>query len=241
MLYILHGDDFLKRAKKLDEMVSFFLTKRPNTSFAKVNTETFGSYSLDELAEDQGLFENKCVVVLDGIFENKENKEIVLKKLGELGKSNNVFVINERALGKGDLTALEKHSEKIQEFVLKEKPVKAEFNIFSLSDAIGSRDKKRAWTLYLRALENGSEPEEIHGTIFWAVKNMALVKDAKQSTAESTGLKPFVLSKAKASSSNYSKKELNDFSSRLVSLYHDSHRGTGDFSTGLEKLILETL
>lgn len=241
MLYTLYGDDFIKRAKKLDEMVQFFLTKRPNTSFAKINADNFANYSLDELAQDQGLFENKCVVVLDGIFENKETKEILLKKLDSLGKSNNVFVINERSLGKGDTTLLEKHSEKTQEFLLKEKPAKAEFNIFALSDAIGSRDKKRAWTLYLRALENGSEPEEIHGTIFWAVKNMALVKDAKLPTAESTGLKPFVLSKAKSSSNNYSKKELSDFSSRLVSLYHDSHRGIGDFSTGLEKLILETL
>jgi DNA polymerase III delta subunit len=241
MLYVLHGSDFVKRGKKLDEMVQFFLTKKPNTSFAKVNAGDFSNYSLDELAGGQGLFENKCVVVLDGIFENKETKEIILKKLDSLGKSNNVFVINERALLKGDLAALLKHSEKIQEFLLKEKMARPEFNIFSLSDAIGARDKKRAWTLYLRALENGSEPEEIHGTIFWAVKNMALVKDAKQPTAESTGLKPFVLGKAKSSANNYSKKELNDFSSRLVSLYHDSHRGIGDFSAGLEKLILETL
>ncbi|MFA5841648.1 MAG: hypothetical protein WC835_01630 [Candidatus Paceibacterota bacterium] len=241
MLYVLYGDDFSKRARKLDEMVQFFLTKKPNTSFAKINTETFPNYSLDELALDRGLFENKCVVVLDGIFENKETKEIILKKLSALGESDNVFVINERSLGKGDIAALTKHSEKTQEFLLKEKAARPEFNIFSLSDAIGARDKKRAWTLYLRALENGLEPEEIHGTIFWQVKNMALVKDAKQPTAESTGLKPFVLSKAKSSSNNYSKKELQDFSSRLVSLYHDSHRGIGDFSAGLEKLILETL
>ncbi len=241
MLYILHGDDFAKRGKKLDELVRFFLGKKPNTTLVKVGSDTFLNYNLDELAEGQGLFEQKCVVVLDGLFENKEVKEVLVKKLKILSESDNVFIVNERTLGKGDLTLVQKSAEKIQEFTSKEKAVKPAFNIFSLADAVGGREKKRAWTLYIKAIENGSEPEEIHGTIFWTVKNMGLVKGAKQPTAESTGLKPFVLTKAKVFSDNYSKEELNKFSSRLISLYHDSHRGIGDFSVGLEKLILETL
>lgn len=241
MLYVLHGDDFAKRGKKLDELVQFFLGKKPNTTFIKVKAENFDSYNLDELAEDQGLFEQKCVVLIEGLFEDKEIKEVLIKKLQVLSKSGNIFILNERILSKGDLSVINKNSEKVQEFLLKEKMAQAPFNIFSLADAVGGREKKRAWTLYLKALENGSEPEEIHGTIFWAVKNMGLVKNASMVTAEDTGLKPFVFTKAKVFSDNYSKEELNNFSSRMVSLYHDSHRGLVDFSVGLEKLILETL
>lgn len=241
MLYVLHGSDFAKRGKKLDELVSFFLSKKPNTTFVKVKPENFASYNLDELAEDQGLFEQKCVVLLEGLFEDKEIKEVLIKKLPTLAKSGNFFILNESALGKGGLSVINKNAEKVQEFLAKEKAVKPPFNIFSLADAVGGREKKRAWTLYLKALENGSQPEEIHGTIFWQVKNMSLVKNASKATAEDTGLKPFVFTKAKVFADNYSKEELNNFSSRLVSLYHDSHRGMGDFSIGLEKLILEVL
>ena len=241
MLYILHGGDFKKRGGKLNELIAFSLGKKPNTAFLKVGADNFGSYDLDELSLGQGLFEQKCVVVLDGLFGDAEAREVLLKKLPELADSKNVFVVNERTLGKGDLSALKTHAEKTQDFLEEEKFVKTDFNIFSLADAVGGRDKKRAWTLYLRALSRGFEPEEIHGTIFWQVKNMLLVKGARNPTAETTGLKPFVLSKAKLSCENYSKEELRKFSSHLVSLYHDSHRGLGDFSVGLEKLLLETL
>ncbi len=241
MLYVLHGDDFKRRAGKLEEMVSFFLGKNPNTSFVKVRAENFAAYDLDELALGQGLFAQKCVVVLDGLFENKEIKEAVAGKLPSLASSGNIFIVNERLLSKTDLSALEKRADKAQVFSAKEKTIRPAFNIFSLADAVGGRDKRRAWTLYLRAIENGSEPEEIHGTIFWQIKNMLLVKETARPTALTTGLKPFVLTKAKAFSDNYSKDELKHLSSRLVSLYHDSHRGIGDFSIGLEKLLLESL
>lgn len=241
MLYILHGNDFNKRAKKLEELIGFFLAKKPGTTLSKINPENFARYDLGELAEGQGLFVQKCVVVLDGLLEDKEIKEIFLGKLKEMAESNNVFVVNERVLGKGDLSALVKKAEKVQEFLLEEKSMRPAFNIFSLSDAVGGREKRRAWALFLRAVENGSNPEDIHGAIFWQIKSMLLVKDAKQSTPESTGLKPFVFTKAKAFAGNYSKEELRGLSSRLVALYHDSHRGIGDFSVGLEKLILEAL
>lgn len=241
MLYILHGDDYKKRGAKLGELVSFFLGKKPDTALVKISPENFARYDLDELALGQGLFEQKSVVVLDSLLENKEIKEAVLEKIPALASSDNIFIINERILGKGDLAALGKKAGKTQGFLIKEKPAKPTFNIFSLADAVGGRDKKRAWATLLRAFERGMEPEEIHGTLFWAVKNMLLVKEAKQATAESTGLKPFVLMKARSFSENYSKDELRNFSSRLVALYHDSHRGLGDFSVGLEKLILETI
>lgn len=241
MLYILHGDDFIKRTKKLEDLVGFFMTKKPGTPLLKINAENFSQYNLEEIAVGRGLFEQKCVVVLDGLLEVKEIKELFLDQLKTLAESENFFVVNERTPGKVDLSVLIKKAEKVQGFSLKGNTTRPSFNIFSLSDAIGGREKKRAWALFLRAVESGSEPEEIHGTIFWQIKSMLLIKEARQPTPESTGLKLFVLSKAKSFADNYSRGELHKISSRLVALYHDSHRGIGDLSVGLEKLILEAL
>jgi len=241
MLYVLHGENFRGRADKLDELVSFFLAKKPNTALVKINQENFPQFNLDELCLTRGLFEQRSVVVLHDLISVPEIKEALLEKIPAVSESENIFILSEYSIGKGDESFLKKHAEKIQEFSSEEKPAPARFNVFTLADAVGLRDKKRAWVALLKAFENGLEPEEIHGTLFWQVKNMALVKEVKEATAESTGLKPFVLSKAKAFSGNYSNDELRGFSSRLVSLYHDSHRGMGDFAVGLEKLILETL
>lgn len=241
MLYVLYGSDFEKKAKKLNELVNFFLSKKPDASVSKISSDNFSKYNLEEMARGQGLFSEKSINVIDGILESKENKEFLFDKLDSLKDSPNIFIISERAIGKTDLTALTKKAEKVQEFDAVKIEKKPDFNIFSLADAIGMRDKKRAWTLLLRAFENGMEPEEIHGTVFWQFKNLLAVKNGGGTSAADMGMKPFVYTKAKSFSGNYSKEELENISLKLVSLYHDSHRGRTDFSAGLEQLILSAI
>lgn len=241
MLYVLHGQDYKKRGRKLNELADFFISKSPDAVLVRVTPENLSRHDFNELAQGRGLFSERSVIILDGLLEEKENKEDLFNKIDLISASSNIFVVNERSIGKADEALLKKRAEKIQIFEQTQKYERSRFNIFSLAEAFGMRDKKRAWTIFLRAIENGSEPEEIHGTIFWQLKTILLVKSAERTTVETTGLKPFVLAKAKTFANNFSKEELHNISSRLVSLYHDSHRGRGDFSIGLEKLILETL
>ena len=113
---------------------------------------------------------------------------------------------------------------------------KDEFKIFALTDALGARDKKALWTLYRKAVELGKVPEEIHGILFWQVKSMVLA--ARSKSAGEAGLNPFVYGKAKRYAENYSGDELKAMLEKLVTIYHDSHRGVCDFETAMEIFLL---
>jgi len=236
MIYFLYGHDRQKAREKANALKDSLLKKKPNASFYRIESDNWNEAELDNLIEGQGLFEAKYIVLFDYTFENEEAKERILLKLDEIAASEHVFIFLEEKLDKESLKALEKKAEKTQEFEAKEEKAKPEFNIFGLSDALGRRDKKNLWILYLQALKNGSAPEEIHGTLFWQIKSMNLATQA--TTAAESGLKPFVFSKAKGFAKNYSKEELKNLSSKLVEIYHEAHRGSYELQSALEQLIL---
>jgi len=238
MIYVFYGTDTITARKKMRGLVDALLLKKPDASHVRMTADTFDSETLGALIVSTGLFSSRAIVELDQIFENKEAKEAFEKKLEDCVTSHNIFVILEGDLGKTDVSLLKKHAEKIQEFqvVLRDVKKKIEFNAFALSEALGRRDKKTLWTLYVEALSKGLAPEEIHGTLFWQVKAMLLARESR--TPEEAGLKPFPFSKSKTFAKNFSPDELAALSGRLVSLYHDAHRGLTDFEIGLEKFIL---
>jgi uncharacterized protein YdaT len=65
---------------------------------------------------------------------------------------------------------------------------------------------------------------------------MIVARDA--SNAASSGLSPFVYSKAKKHAENYSKEELSKLLEDLIIIYHDAHRGVVDAELGVEKVML---
>jgi DNA polymerase III delta subunit len=248
MIYFLYGNDWEKARKKLNELLDILAKKKPNASLFKMDDETWSEAQFEELLGGQGLFEKKYIVVFDKVFTNKEAKESVLEKLKELKDSENVFLFLEEKVDKPTLSRIEKVAEKVQSFEkIGEKgrqfgleggkffPI-SEFNIFSISDAFGRRDKKDLWILFRKACERNIAPEEIHGLIFWQLKNMAIVKQLK--TPVSSGLKPFVFQRASSFAKNYSDDEIRKISSELANIYHNSRRGLADFETALEMFIL---
>ena len=174
---------------------------------------------------------------MDMIFRNKEAKESVMDRLKEIGESESIFVFLEADLNKTDLKAFEKTAEKIQEYPLKDLPVKKQdFNIFSLTDALGERNKKRLWVLYQKALRAGKEPEEIHGILFWQLKAMSLAESSPG--AKEAGLNPFVYQKSKKFLAGFGGAVLESALTNFVSLYHDSRRGDHELEEGIEQFIL---
>ena len=105
--------------------------------------------------------------------------------------------------------------EKFEEPVVKQTP---KINIFNLADAFSNKDKMGAWVIYRQAISLGVSPEEICGVLFWKVKNM-MMNNAK----------------------NFSKIELQNLSSKLTDIYHNSHSGNIDFTIALEEFILSSL
>ena len=241
MIYLLYGSDTEKARTKLHELVAGLIKKKPDASHTVLSDESFSENILEEYMGGAGLFSQKMIVEALNVFRNKDAKEIIVKKLKEIKESENIFVFLEGELDKKTLEKFEKNSEKIQEFAEArprgEASPRLEFNIFSLTDTLGRRDKKNLWVLYTKAKMEEKADEEIHGILFWQVKSMLVASKSK--SASEAGLKPFVYDKSRQMASNFKAGELEKTSMKLVSMYHDAHRGICDFSDALEKFILE--
>ena len=236
MLYFLYGTDTEKAREKARELLETLQKKKPDAAVFRIEPEKWGEVHLEELIGGQGLFSQKLVIFADKLFENEEARVAIEKNLEKIGTSENIFIFLERKVAKPFLLAIAEVAKKVQEFPSREREKKPEFNIFSLTDAFGRRDKKKLWVLYQKALQTEAVPEEIHGILSWQLKSMLLVAEAK--TAGEAGVAPFVFTKAKNFLKNYSVPELQTLSSKLVRMYHDAHRGIHDFEIALERLIL---
>ncbi|MDP6387913.1 MAG: hypothetical protein QGG63_01390 [Candidatus Pacebacteria bacterium] len=236
MIYLLYGTDTIESRKKLHTLLNSMFVKKPDASFIRVDTENFDEERITEFIGGQGLFKNKYVIVFDNLFEEKQMKDAILKKLKEISQSQNIFIFLEEKLNKTELNRFKKYAEKIQKFSKKSIVEKKKFDIFSLTNAFGRRDKKGLWVLYQKAKLNNVSDEEIHGILFWQIKSIILSLNA-QSAMES-GLNPFVFRKSFGFLKNYSESELKKFSNSLVSLYHDTRKGIHEMDTALERFIL---
>jgi DNA polymerase III delta subunit len=239
MIYLLHGTDVEKARTKTRELSDALHAKRPDAAFFRMDAEHWNPAELEEYCGGQGLFENKFIIVLDRLSENEEIAPQLIEKIELIAVSPNIFIVFEGKLNSEALAEFEKHAEKIQEFAqVTPKSVKFtdRFNVFSLAEALGNRDRKNLWLLYRRALDNEIAPEEIHGTLFWQAKSIALARASK--SASDAGMKDFPFNKAKGYARNFSETESSDLLSRLIRMSHDARRGMGDLGLALEELAL---
>lgn len=236
MLYYLKGKDSKKILDKAHAVARALLSKKPNSSVFNLSEENWSESLFSELLESQGLFEKRYIVFADRLFSNFG--EFLEDRIKEIKDSENVFLIIESLLSKKIDEKLTKYADKIDEVKSGKKDFKAEiFNIFSLTEALASRDKKKLWVLYNKARIGGIEAEEILPTLFWQIKTLLSVKLSKN--PESLGLKPFVLGKARRACQKWQDEELQNLLSKFVSIYHETRLGLIDFDTELEKTILE--
>jgi len=237
MIILLHGNNIEKSRIKLREIIASQVKKNTEATYYKIEPDTFNESEFDELVSSNALFQNAYIVVCDGILSAKLTSEKVIDRLKSMKDSVNVFIIVEEVLTKEILKKLEKVAEKIQESTntKKEKNKKIIFNVFALTDALGNKDKKELWVLYQKAVQSGSDPEEIHRLFLWQTKAMlaTYVSDANNS-----GLNHFVFKKAQGFTRNYLDKEVQKKSFELVALYHEARRGKVEFDIALEKFVL---
>ncbi len=238
MLYVIYGTDTHKARKKLHDLLDLAKKKRPDAELFKITTENWSEAQLDELLVSRGLFEQKYTVVLDNVFEKKDAKAFVLDRLEGIKNSEQIFLILESSVDAASLKKLEKFSEKVQEFDLPESVnKKGSLNIFSITNGLLERDKKKLWISYVDLLGRGAVAEEIHGILFWQLKNMLLASQAN--SASETGLSPFVYKNALTGSRKYKNEELRKMSTDLVDMTHRVRRGKGELEVMVEKWVLE--
>ncbi len=238
MLYLFHGTDTQASANKARALVKSLRTKRPDATFAEIDADHWSFSAIQEHAGGQGLFSSKYLILLDRVIENAEAKEQISKLTEMMKESENIFIILEGKLNAELKKSLEKNAEKVVTSDLKEAATNAkrDFNIFALGDALGERNSGRAWAIYRQAIDIGLETESILGTLFWQAKSIIVASEA--ASASASGLSPFVFSKSKKYAGNYSKEELNKLTERMISIYHDGHRGLVNMELAIEQLLL---
>lgn len=231
MLYVFTGNDLAKIGKARE---SFF---KKYSEFEIFNFDDL-NFNLEEFAtflSDGDLFSKKYLVCLNNVLETNFSGEI-LASLSKMEESKNVFIFTESSVTKSSEKELKANAAKYENF---EEPKRVErFNIFSITDAFGAKDKKSVWVLMQKALHEGVSAEEILNILIWQVKNLLLASSAKD--VKESGLAPFVFNKSKSYAKNFGQEELHDISTKLVTMFHESHLGL-ELEPNLELFILKSL
>jgi DNA polymerase III delta subunit len=242
MYYLFYGKDTAKSRKKIGETVSAFQKKNPHSNVFRLSADDFSQAAFLEYLSGQSLFSDKFLITLDGVLKIVDVREFVLKNLEAVSSSHNVFIFLEEELKKADLYEVSQFAEKVFKFDLDEKKKDGKgFNIFSIADTLGEKDKKKLWVIINKAERAGLSSEEIFWKLSWQVKNMLIAKAALKKgdwAVEKLKISPFVLAKSKKYSKNFTEDELETLFGKLVSLCHESRRGFSDFDTALEAFVL---
>lgn len=235
MIYFLHGTDTNKSRKKMHEILQTLSSKRPNSEVFKITNENWDRNQLEELFSSQGLFEQKYIVVLDSTFSNKEAKEYVVDNLEKMKETEHWFIILDGKVDAPTTKKIEKFAYKTQEFEKAEKKKDSPI-IFTITEKLLDRDRKKLWITFVDLTKKNIPAEEIHGLLFWAVKNMLIV--SKVDSQKDSGLAPYSYKTALSGARNYKTEELQKMSSQLVEMTHKVRSGEGNLDVMLEKWIL---
>ena len=187
--------------------------------------------SVNALIETRGLFTDKEVFFVDHVISELEPP--ILKDAKLLANSGNLIVFLEN-----EPTKTTEKLEKSAVHVFKAPARKEEkpFNVFSLTDALFEKDKKKLWLLYQRALLENLDPEfDVHRIFFWGVKMLALAK--KYGSAISAGISPFVYGKAKKGAGNFKEGDIEKISQELTHVVLRARAGE-EWEFLLERFVL---
>lgn len=229
MIYVFAGTDRDKIQKETESLKKEF----KSFDFVNFDSGSFSRETFSSISEANDLFANKYLVFLKEVFST-ENLSDSLEKLKS---SENIFVFIEEKLNKKEKDIFKKYTKNIFEFDKKETKGQ-KFNIFQITDAFSERDKKNTWVLIQKALKEGVSFEEILNILIWQTKNILISQ--RENSASASGLSPFVFSKAQKGSKNFSKEELQNFSRKFTSFFHESHLGL-DLGPNLELFLLKNL
>jgi hypothetical protein len=214
-----------------DEIRSFLNKKK----LVYKNIENVNSNSLEDLARQQGIFDESVNYLIFEYPKNKEEASILNSDfLNFLITSPHNFYFE-------CLCAKTSLPKKAQDFVIT-KDVKNSntvgkkgSDVFALSDAVFSGNVSKAWLVFNKLKNDKSIEsfEELHGTFLWAIKTILMSYD----TVAKKTISPFVLNKIYKFKSE--KSILVNYYEQALMLGINAHLGKVDFEKGFEKLILE--
>jgi DNA polymerase III delta subunit len=235
MLYLFHGSDTTQIHTKAHGLVEALKKKQPDAVHREFDMQTLSEDALKSVVNEQGLFVSKYIVRLRELCGDENGWDIVKEYLKDIAESPHIFIFSEGKLLAPVKKKLLKHADKVEEFEEKKK-IEKKFNVFLLTDAVAERNPKKSWVLYQGALQNGMAPEEIHGILFWQMKNIVSVRTAIN--PEEAGMKAFPFKKAQDALRLFGGDTAEHKMWELVGLYHQARQGKHDFGEATERWIL---
>lgn len=224
MLYFILGQD---GSKHIENIITDFKSKNTSGMIFTFDEDNFNDDSLKELIDSQNIFNDHSLVILRGLTDR------LVDNFNEMKKNDNLFVVWEL-----EYKDIDKISDQFDKVIISNpsKKTKDSFNIFSLQDAVGERDRKKLWLLYHQALDSGLEAEEIFWHINKPIRNILLLSliDKK----EKTDLHPFVIKKTNEFKKNFSIEDLKELLFNMTKIHIESRLGKIQLETSLEKFIL---
>lgn len=230
------GTDTIRARKAMNEYIETELSKqRVDTSTIdriRFTSESWSSDAYEHALGATSLFGSAQVIILDGV---DEHARIDMKDVLERARDTQTLCTY---IGDPDASTIELIKEYSMEVFVFALPVqkKQDTAVFAFSDAVGIRDKKKAWLLFEGLAEKGAVAEEIHGTLFWLFKNIKIVHDGL--SEKESGLHSFVYKKALSHAKKYSPEDVNMKLTQLVNIYAAARRGEQELMIGLERFVL---
>ncbi len=237
MLTVLVGQHVDARAKRLEIILAG--EREDGADIVVYNDVNFNKEEIIFSAQSVSLFGKKNTFVLSGIYDNTDIRPYLENILSELSDSSEHFIISEKSLLAPFLKKVTNLGAKIEKFDDGKVDKKETFNVFALTDSYCDKKRSMTWAIYRVGISAGLDAYELHGKIFWAVKNMILTK--KTVTAVEAGLHPFVYAKTKKSAEKFTLEELQKSLIALTVLFHENMFGGINMETSLETFILESL
>ena len=233
MIQLFIGEDTQKARKEAREIFDSYRYDNPDALISRFDDVTFDYDMAQDAFISENLFGGANLLYFDGILDHPLGESFYRNFITE---TTHIVVIREKELPKDLLLFFQRIAE-IKAFSLIKKAQMRE-NSFAIADAVGSRDKKRAWVEFEKIRRSGSPMEEVHGTIFWAFKSMYIALTLSKSETVTTGMKDFTYRNYYTFAKKYLKKELEDKLRELKDMYHLGHRGEGELGILLEQFLL---
>ena len=243
MVYLFTGTDHARVYHTLSRYLAIMREKQPGATVLVFTADNFDQTTFEEALFGQSLFLNKHIVAARRLSENELAGKFVLENIEAIAKSPSAFLFYEpRDFAQGKparenelAQALTKVAKDVKVF---NQPVavKPDFNIFTLTNDLGARDREHLWLDYHRAIRAKVEPLDVFWKLLWQVKSMIIASRAKDITK--TELKPAVAARAARASRNFKPEELTAMLTELTTMYHETFLKSDDFNFRLEKFIL---
>lgn len=238
MIRVYLGNDTEKSRTLLSRAISDFTQSFPLGVISRFDADHAERGAILDSLSGESLFGGRSLIILDGLGEAAESSQILTDILPMAKESHNDIYIIENKPHKDVRAKIEAVVEK-KNITQSDKVAQRENGgVFLLGDAFQEKNKKKLWMDYSRLLREKHAPEELHGILWWAAKNLYIAKNFSGFEAKRAGVGDYPYQKAHRMKDKWSDEEIRGLLGVLKDIVHDRGKGSGDVGLRIERMIL---